>query len=253
MKLAGSVFDRSGKVRRPSFGLLAREGIALCRAFERAQTGDLPRAAVPQTVLLLPPFLASDLFTGPFRRRLRRCGHDAVGWGLGPNWGPTPRILAGLRARLTQLRAAAGAPVTLIGISLGGILARDLAHDRPAEVRQVITLASPFALPTASTIEPLFHLAAPFYADGFDPARQALPLPVPSLAIYTRDDGIVAWESCHSAEADAANAEVGGPHMAICRNADALRLVARRLADPPVGRPPPSPAPPSGLSNGRKG
>jgi pimeloyl-ACP methyl ester carboxylesterase len=104
-----------------------------------------------------------------------------------------------------------GGPVTVIGVSLGGVMARDLALDRPADVRQVITIASPFRLPTAATIEPLFHLVAHRYVDGFDFRRLQGPLPMPSLAIYTREDGIVSWESCVSDEPLGVNVGSGRP------------------------------------------
>ncbi len=61
---------------------------------------------------------------------------------FGLNWGPTPGLRAGLRRRLLDLRAGEGAPIALVGVSMGGLLARDLAHDHPEAVRQVITVAS---------------------------------------------------------------------------------------------------------------
>src|SRR6202030_3531545 len=93
-------------------------------------------------------------------------------------WGPTPYALDGLRRRLRQLRALEGGPISVIGVSLGGLLVRDLACDCPADIRHVITLASPFHLPTASTIEPLVRLAARLYAPDLDFRRLSSPLPV---------------------------------------------------------------------------
>ena len=152
------------------------------------------------------------------------------GWGLGVNWGPTPRLLRGLRRRTQELVAVEGGPISVIGVSLGGLLVRDLAHDCPDDIRHVVTLVSPFRLPTASTIEPLVRLCTPFYSRDIDVARLARPLPVPSTAVFSRQDGIVAWESCTSDEAHGVAVEVSGPHMTICRNPDALLAVAKRLA-----------------------
>jgi alpha-beta hydrolase superfamily lysophospholipase len=134
-----------------------------------------------------------------------------------------------LRRRLDACRELEGGPVSLIGLSLGGLLARDLAHDRPGEIAHVVTIVSPFRLPTACHLEPLFHLCAPFYSDDFQADRLALPLPVPSTAIYSRDDGVVAWESCRSEEPLGACFEMTGAHSTICRNPEVMALIARRL------------------------
>jgi len=187
-----------------------------------------------ETVLVVPPFLTADILMAPFRGALASCGHRVEGWGLGPNYGPTPRILAGLRRKLAAMADRRGGPVTLIGVSLGGLLARDVAHERPDHVRQVITIASPFRLPTATNIAPLFHLVAHRYAEGFDFRRVGRPLPMPSLAIYSREDGIVSWESCVSDEPLGENAEVRGKHMVICQYPEVIRVVSARLAAPPV-------------------
>jgi pimeloyl-ACP methyl ester carboxylesterase len=185
--------------------------------------------------MVIPAFLTGDWATAPFRRFLQACGFRAVGWGLGINWGPTPRILNGLRRQLGSLRDLHGGPICLVGISLGGLLARDLAHSRPGDVRQVITLASPYRLPTAATIEPLFHFMGRFYSHDIDLVRLARPLTMPELNIFTRDDGIVAWQTCrpdHAPRESWVAHEVRGAHLTICRNPQAMAAVVRRLTAP---------------------
>jgi pimeloyl-ACP methyl ester carboxylesterase len=137
--------------------------------------------------------------------------------------------MTALRQRLLALHARANDRVSVIGVSLGGLMARDLAYDHPDDVREVITLASPYNLPTAITIEPLIRLAACFYDPAIDIDRLASPLPVRSTAIFTRDDGLVAWESCTREEASASSVEVSGPHLTLCRNPDVFRAVAATL------------------------
>ncbi len=123
-------------------------------------------------MLVLPAPLTGDGATRPLRRFLAGCGFRAHCWGLGLNRGPMPALRAGLRRRLLGLHAREGAPVSLVGVSTGGLLARDLAHSHPPEaVRQAITVASPFCLPTATTLEPL---SAPF-GDGATTRRWARP------------------------------------------------------------------------------
>jgi pimeloyl-ACP methyl ester carboxylesterase len=174
--------------------------------------------------------LTTDALTMRLRRFLARCGYRPFGWELGVNWGPTPRLTAALRTRLLALRDLANDRVSVVGVSLGGLMARDLAYDLPADVRDVITLGSPYDLPTATTIEPIIRLAACFYEPAIDIQRLATPLPVRSVAIFSRDDGLVAWESCRRDEANCSCVEVSGPHLTICRTPDALRAVAMSLS-----------------------
>lgn len=225
-----AIFDRTGAIRRPSYSALLRElwSLAAYHPAPPESTGLV--AGNGHVVLVIPAFLMSDVATAPLRQFLTRCGYRSFGWGLGVNWGPTARLLSDLRARLAELNDTEGGPVSVVGISLGGVLARDLAHDRPSEVRQVITLASPFRLPTASTIEPLYRLCSIFHSQSIDHARLAAPLPMPATAVFTREDGVVAWQSCVAEHEGASAVEVVGSHMTICRNPDALRVVAKGLA-----------------------
>jgi hypothetical protein len=101
--------------------------------------------------------------------------------------------------------------------------------DRPYPVREVITLASPYNLPTASTIEPLIRLVGSFYEPAINIDRLASPLPMRSTAIFSRDDGLVAWESCRREDEGCSIVEFSGPHLTVCRNPDVLRAVAASL------------------------
>ena len=230
-----AIFDRTGAVRRPPAWRVLRETYSHLTYFPPPPShADVPPGN-GHVVLAIPGFLRPDRTTRELRAYLDRCGYRCFGWGLGVNWGPAPRLVAGLRRRLAQLCELEGDRVSVIGVSLGGLLARDLAHDAPDDVRQVITIASPITLPTASTVEPMIRLSARFYRPAIDVPRLAEPLPIPSCAIFTRDDGTVAWESCRSADPNCLNIEASGPHSSIQRNPEVLRAVAMRLGT--VGRP----------------
>ena len=223
-------FDRTGRVRRPPYRWLLREAYAgLTYHPPLPDCSDLPPGR-DRVVLVIPAFLTTDAVTRWLRAFLQRCGYRPFGWELGLNWGPTPRIMAALRQRLAELRALANDRVSLVGVSLGGLMARDLAYDHANDVRDLITLASPYDLPTASTIEPLIRFVGSFYHPAIDIDRLALPLPMRSTAIFTRDDGLVAWESCRREEENCSIVEFAGPHLTVCRNADVLRAVATSLA-----------------------
>ena len=222
-------FDRTGTLRRPNYAQLLQEFGALL-----TDNPPLPDVALPdgrgQVVLVLPGFMTNDALTGALRQFLERQGFRTFGWEYGLNVGPTPGALQHLRSRVETLYALNGGPIALIGVSLGGLLVRDLAYDSPGLIRHVVTLASPFRLPTASTFEHLFRLCYPFFDTKLETARLSSPLPVPSTAFYTRDDGVVAWESCLSDDPDCLNIEVPGRHMTICRNPTVLTHMVQRLA-----------------------
>jgi hypothetical protein len=191
-------------------------------------------------VLVFPGFMAGDLSTQPLRRFLRRLSYDAQPWRLGRNYGPTQAIVDGLVSRLSE-HAGTGR-VSLVGVSLGGVFARDLARQHPELVRQVITLASPFRLPVRYSGPDLTHASWVYRA--FEsrhsthfaerPEEQELPpLPVPTTAIYTRSDGVVPWQACIEREGPTSeNIEVWGSHIGLGHNPLALAVIADRLAQP---------------------
>ena len=189
-------------------------------------------------VLVLPGFTTTDRSTGVLRRYLTRMGYDAHAWELGRNLGPRAIGRQGekLIARLEEIHAATGKKVSLVGWSLGGILARQLSRRRPDLVRQIVTLGSPFAGdPRSTNVWRLYEMMSGQRMK--DPDTQAQlhesfeAPPVPSTAIYSKYDGIVAWQSCiepKSATTD--NIEVPGSHCGLGVNPVVLYAVADRLA-----------------------
>jgi pimeloyl-ACP methyl ester carboxylesterase len=222
------VFDPVASRTRPRYDHLLRE---IGAVFAYGPTPPDPAELPPgngHVVFVIPAFLVGDAFSMPLIKFLNRCGYRAAGWDFGINWGPTPRIMSGLRRRFVEMREREGGPITVIGISLGGLMARYLAYEYPRDVRQVITLASPYNLPTSSTLAPLVKFGARYYSDAIDLARFATPLPVPATALFTRKDAVVSWESCFDERCNAI--DVDGPHIMICKNPRALRAVAETLA-----------------------
>jgi pimeloyl-ACP methyl ester carboxylesterase len=188
-------------------------------------------------VLVLPGLLAGDGSTRPLRGILRDLGYQVHGWRLGRNIGPTAKAVAGMADRLNDLDRRYGAPVSVIGWSLGGIFARGMARRRPSSVRQVITLGSPFRLTShdqtraGSAFKRFSHLhveRAPVPLD-----LETEPLPVPSTSIYSKYDGVVAWQACLDLRSPTAeNIAVIGSHFGFGHNPAVIWAIADRLAQP---------------------
>lgn len=188
-------------------------------------------------VLALPGFLASDLSMAPMRRYLNGLGYDAHAWKMGRNFGGVYSRRKALRALLERIHGQTGRKVSIVGWSLGGVYARDLALQAPDLVRSVITLGSPFSGDIRATnATRLYELLSGEGANDIPGLREAIggDLPVPVTSIYSRTDGIVNWRiSLVRPSATAENVEVHfASHLGLGVNPAALWAVADRLAQP---------------------
>ncbi|MDB5998320.1 MAG: alpha/beta hydrolase [Rhizobacter sp.] len=187
-------------------------------------------------VIVYPGLGANDMTTAVLRRFLNRCGYAAYPWCQGLNWGPRPGVLDGCRSRLAQLVRTHGQRASLIGWSLGGLYARELANEQPDNTRCVITLGTPFAGdPQATNAWRLYERAS-----GYS-VRDERPLPhyretpsCPTTSIYSMSDGFVAWQCSINAQAPRAeNIRVPASHLGMGFNPLVLFAVADRLAQDP--------------------
>ncbi|TDG13607.1 alpha/beta hydrolase [Seongchinamella unica] len=192
----------------------------------------LPRAGEQHAVMVLPGFLGDDLGNGPLIRFLRDLGYRAIGWRQGRNLGVGSFEHDQLIATLDSLSKTGGGKVSLVGHSLGGIYAREIARATPRGIRQVITLGSPFGQGhhDASHASRLYARLNP------DNPRGQLnpdPPPVPTTAIYTRGDGIVNWRSSRQSghHSHVHNIEVLGSHIGLNVNPAVWYWVAKKLAE----------------------
>jgi pimeloyl-ACP methyl ester carboxylesterase len=188
-------------------------------------------------VLVLPGLLAGDGSTVALRRVLRRLGYRVHGWRLGRNIGPTAQAVAGMKERLEDLQSRYRAPISVIGWSLGGIYARAMARRSPSSVRQVITLGTPFRLThrnqtrASAAFNRFSHLHVERTSAPVD--LETEPLPVPATSIYSRYDGVVAWQACLDLQSPRAeNIAVIGSHFGYGHNPAVIWAVADRLAQP---------------------
>jgi len=186
-------------------------------------------------VVVFPGLAASDGSTMPLRAFLRGRGYDARGWTLRRNYGPRAGVFEQVLEQVRKLRQSSGRPVSLVGWSLGGIYAREIAKALREDVRCVVTLATPFAgPPRATNVWRLYEMLSGHSLD--DPqllAQVREPPPVPTTSIFTRSDGVVAWQCCIAELGlQAENIEVPASHFGIGVNPATWFAVADRLAQP---------------------
>ena len=184
-------------------------------------------------VLIFPGLMASDTSTKPLRKFLGSKGYAVAGWGLGSNLGPRDGVLDNCRKLLKVLRRQHKRKVSLLGWSLGGIYARELAKEFPKDVRLVITMGTPFTgHPKATNAWRLYEIVTGHRIgepEIHEPLRA--PPPVPTTSIYSRTDGIVAWQcSVEKAGHLHENIEVEASHFGLGLNPLAWWAVADRLA-----------------------
>jgi hypothetical protein len=186
-------------------------------------------------VLVLPGLGAGDESTVILRVFLGGLGYAVSPWGQGANFGLRPGVLDGVRDTLQRLHREHGRKVSLIGWSLGGIMARELAKEFPDAVRLVISMGSPFTGHPRDTNA--FHLYEWMSGHRIGAPELHEPLrttpPVPTTSIWSRTDGVVSWHcSVEHGRGQAENIEVDASHFGIGAHPLVLYAVADRLALP---------------------
>jgi len=173
--------------------------------------------------LVIPGFLATDRTTTALRKAFARTGWRVHGWGMGWNLGVKADTLEALEACVDRMSATQ--PVLVVGWSLGGLFARELARRCPKKVRAVVTLGSPFSGDLhQNNVWKLYELVAGHRVDQSPIPRILDKPPVPSLAIWSRRDGLIAPRAAYGLDGERDEAvEIDSAHMAFG--------VSRRVAD----------------------
>ena len=200
-------------------------------------------------VVIIPGFLGTDLYLMEFHAWLRRIGYRPYFSGIGVN-AECPNLLIQRRLNQTVDKALAetGRKIHLIGHSLGGVIARSLAGQRPKDVASVITLAAPIRGTVANRnvlhiVEAVRLRIHEEHGTGVLPGcytgcctcnflnslRRKVPDSVLETALYTRHDGVVDWRYCRTMNPDV-DVEVPGTHIGMAFNPAAYAVVAERLA-----------------------
>jgi len=223
----------------PKTALLLMEGRAIPELFGFMATLPTLMTLAPRgdghPVLVLPGLTTSDRSTFSLRRFLKSKGYAAHGWEMGLNLGPRPGVEQGLIDLVNKLHDEHGRKVSIVGWSLGGIYARQLGKMMPKKVRQVISMGSPFGgSPRATNAWRVYEMASG--QSSHDGERHmggtiSAPPPIPTTAIYSKTDGICAWQNCIETQSDIAeNIEVKASHCGLGHHPAAVYAVADRLA-----------------------
>jgi pimeloyl-ACP methyl ester carboxylesterase len=220
----------------PVFALLreARIAVDLASGLRHAPVLLQSPRGSGEPVLLLPGFTAGDASTWPMRQCLCALGWNARGWGLGRNRGDAPSLLPRVIDVTERLASETGARVRLVGWSMGGFLAREAARDRPELIERVVTLGTPvIGGPKYTTAAPLFRSRG-YDLDAIEREireRARRPIEVPVTAIYSRRDGVVAWQAClDDTSRDVEHVEVESTHGGLGFDSRVWAIVADRLA-----------------------
>lgn len=198
VRLHGEMVRRTALARQPkpegvsgpSLRLLLAELPSLRRS---SKIPAVAQAERQQPVMLLPGFGAHPRRMRPMATALAAAGHEVHEWGLGFNFGPTPENFAFLMRRVGAIARASRAPVTLVGWSLGGLFAREIAHRQPDSVAKVITMGTPFSGdPRANNAWRAYQVITghPVDAPPVECVFSGKP-PVPTVALWSPRDGVI--------------------------------------------------------------
>ena len=234
-------------VARPSLTLLGTEPLRAAVEYARLRLRALPPAPPGngRPVVLFPGLGSDGLALAPLRDYCNSLGYHAMDWQKGRNIGPDGDLeqwLDALADHTRELISPFRKRATLIGWSLGGLYARELAKRMGPRVRQVITLGTPFNWTQDHTnVAWLMRLLKGESAE-ISPAlgaRLREPPSVPTVSVYSRGDGVVAWQSCRHGRPlrHVQDFEVEGSHLGMGWNPEVLRVVGDSLARPRRGMP----------------
>ena len=237
--------SRSAKDRPPSRALMFLEAPRAIGEYAASRAVDLVGPKLPsgtgRPVLVIPGFQATDRMTGRLRGHLKRHEFNAHGWGQGANIGLTDKRIDGLIERFESLHKQYDEPVSIVGWSFGGVLARWLAHAYPDDVRQIVCLGSPWRAEGEKTRATAMFERSRRKHGISDRARPMVdlmrgPVPVPVSAVFSKTDGITSWHGCAVEPAvtpPAENVVVPSSHIGLVANPLVLDVVVDRLTQDP--------------------
>lgn len=228
--------DQNRELRPPSGNKFLKETLTVLQLPRLAlRTPSLLRNApqgTAQPTLLIPGLKAADSSNLPLRSYLNRCNFRTFGWGLGTNDGDVAGRLPLVIERVEEIFELAGEPVHLIGWSLGGVFAREVARERSELVAQVITFGTPVVGgPLYTSVSGVYSEEERREIAARIAVRNRVPIEVPITAMYSKRDGIVSWRACvDTFSPDVENIEITSSHVGMGIDPDVWEIVSARLA-----------------------
>lgn len=186
-------------------------------------------------VMLLPGFGTSESAMGLLAKRLRALGYVVRQWGQGKNHGAVHKLVPPLKVRISEWSAQLGQPISLVGWSLGGYIAREIARDIPQAVAGVIALGSPVVGGPKYTLTAKQYVKMGFDLDAIErdiAARDSVPIQCPMTLIFSRLDGVVSWPATiDRVTPQARHMEAKCSHLGMVFNPRVFRQIAQALSD----------------------
>lgn len=225
------------ELKAPTFLALAGESLTpfeLARLFAAWPTLARQQRGNGEPVIVLPGLAASNASTVLMRNYLSWLGYSVQGWKLGRNGGNVHQLLPPVVDHIRQVHAQSGNKVNIVGWSLGGVIAREVARKSPADVRQVVTMGSPVVGGPKYTSFGRMYEGRGVDLEAIEAiiaARECKPIRVPVTAIYSKRDGIVGWQASidrHNSQVE--HRQVNATHLGLGISPDVFKILAKKLA-----------------------
>lgn len=197
----------------------------------------LRSAAHSRIVMTIPGVGATDRWMAPMRRYLSRLGHRPQGWGLGRNGTRPDDVYPRVAERVVRIAADTGESIDLVGWSIGGVIAREVARDHPDSVGRVFTLGTPVIDgPRYTRAGHRYGVERLDEISRIIAERETVPITTPITAFYSKRDGIVAWRACIDPFGNnVEHVEVSSSHLGLTVDPDVWTGVAQGLDRPSHG------------------
>ncbi|MEM9821319.1 MAG: alpha/beta hydrolase [Bacteroidota bacterium] len=219
------------EIKRASFVSELHSVIKPIQLFSQIRGLTKDRRGQGQRIILIPGWKSHETVMYPIKKYLAFLGYAPEYWGLGINHGNIERYRDTMVEQLMAQNSEE--QVTLIGWSLGGLVAREIAREIPNKVSSVITYGTPVIGGPRYTIGNNFYRESEIEAiiEQLEELDRTNPIKVPMSIIFTKKDSFVAWPAClDKTSKNVKHYEVDSTHLSLGIDPQVWKIVARHLA-----------------------